>query len=365
MKMKVDWEELRRINKPFFNQLKKELDNIEEECHYILGSKVEKLEKELTKYLSVKYCVAVGNGLDALTIALKSLKLPNSSEVIVPSNTFYASVLAIIRAGLTPVLCEPDKDTFNITSEGIEKLITKKTSAIMAVHLYGNPCEMNKISSLAKKYNLKIIEDCAQAFGATYNDKKVGTIGTIGAFSFYPTKNLGGIGDGGLIATNDEELYNYCLKARNYGGEKYNYDIIGINSRMDDIVASFLLSKLKDVDSLNDKKIENASLYFNNIKNDKVILPTITPNSKSVFHIFCLRVKSRDKFSEYLKENNIRTLIHYPIPLYKQKALKNYIDKDYPVSNELSNTIISIPCSAGHTKKEIEYVIDVINKYEE
>ena len=257
------------------------------------------------------------------------------------------------------------KNTFNITNEGIEPLITDKTSAIMVVHLYGNPCEMGKICSLAKKHNLKIIEDCAQAFGATYNDKKVGSIGTIGAFSFYPTKNLGGIGDGGLITTNDEELYKFCTKARSYGGENYKYDIIGINSRMDDIVASFLLAKLKDIDELNNNKINNASLYLKNIKNDCVILPSVTPNSKSVFHIFCLRVKSRDKFREYLKENNINTLIHYPIPLYKQGALKEYINKEYPISEELSNTIVSLPCSAAHSKEEIEYVIDTINKYEE
>ena len=360
--MKVEWEALKRLNRPYFEELRSEISEIEEDCHYILGNNVEKFEKKAAEYLGVKYAIAVGNCLDALTISLKALKLPEHSEVIVPSNTFYASVLAIIRAGLTPVLCEPDLDTFNIKGEEIEKLINEKTKAILVVHLYGNPCEMDKICRLARKYKLKIVEDCAQAFGAEYKGRKTGSFGDLGAFSFYPTKNLGGIGDGGLITTNNHKLYSFCKLARSYGGSNYKYDILGINSRMDDIQAAFLLNKLIDIDKLNDKKIENAKLYFKNITNKNVILPTV--NERSVFHIFCLRVKNRDKFMKYLKENGIDTLIHYPIPIYKQKALKGYISKKYPISDELSNTIISLPCSAAHNEEEIEYVIDVINKYE-
>ena len=362
--MKIDWENLKALNRPYFKKLKSSLDNLEEDCNYILGNNVKELERKMAEYLGVKYCIAVGNGLDALTLALRSLNLPSNSEVIVPSNTFYASVLAIIRAGLKPVLCEPDKNTFNITSKGIKKLINNNTSAILLVHLYGNPCEMDEICALAKKHNLKIVEDCAQAFGAEYNFKKIGSFGDLGAFSFYPTKNLGGIGDGGLISTNDETLYNYCKKARSYGGENYKYDIAGINSRMDEIQALFLLGKLEDIDSINDNKIKNANLYLNGIKNKNIILPTKTINSKHVYHIFCIRVNNRDSFINYLKDNGIRVLVHYPIALYEQEALNDYINEKYLISKELSNTIVSLPCSAAHTGIEINYIIDIINKYE-
>ena len=365
MKNKVEWESLRRLNNPYFKQLRKKIRCIEDECKYILGENVNQLEKKVADYLGVKYCVAVGNGLDALTLSLLSLKLPDKSEVIVPSNTFYASVLAIIRAGLTPVFCEPDPDTFNISEENIKKLITSKTSAILVVHLYGNPCQMDKICKLAKTYNLKIVEDCAQAFGAEYKGKKVGCYGNLGAFSFYPTKNLGGIGDGGIIATNNYHLYCFCKKARSYGGENYKYDIIGINSRMDEIQALFLLKKLDHIDKINNKKIYNANLYINSIKNKSIILPTVPKEAKSVFHIFCIRVQNRSKFLKYLENNGIKALIHYPIPLYKQKALEGYINGEYLISDDLSKTVVSLPCSAAHSKKEIQYVINVINKYEE
>ena len=235
----INWEELKRLNSKYFKNLKRELINLEDTAQYTLGPNVQKLEKEIAKYIGVKYCVAVGNGLDALTISLKSLNLESGSEVIVPSNTFYASVLAIIRANLVPVLCEPNLDTYNIEVSNIKKLITNKTKAILPVHLYGRPCQMEEICKLANEYNLKIVEDCAQAFGAEYHGQKVGSFGDLAAFSFYPTKNLGGIGDSGMIATNDINLYNYCKLARSYGGDKYHYDVEGINSRMDEIQALF------------------------------------------------------------------------------------------------------------------------------
>ena len=360
----INWEELGKVNKPYFTYLKKHISDIEKTGKYILGKNVEKLELGIAKYLNVKYCIAVGNGLDALTISLMALDLPKGSEVIVPSNTFYASVVAIVRAGLIPILCEPDEDTYNISANSISRLINKKTSAIMVVHLYGNPCEMDEICDLAKKHNLKLVEDCAQSFGAEYKHKKVGGFGNISAYSFYPTKNLGGIGDGGIICTNDLKLYNYCIKARTYGGSNYQYDSIGINSRMDEINAMFLRSKLKDIEKLNNKKIRNAKMYLNGIKNHSIILPKETPDSRHVFHIFCIRVENRAKFQKYLDKNSIKYLIHYPNPLYKQKGLKGFIHKEYPISQKLSNTILSLPCSAAHTKGEIRRIINVINKYE-
>lgn len=361
--MNVEWEKLNELNRPYFKQLQKDLKQIEENGNYILGSNVQKFETNMSKYLGVKYCVAVGNGLDALTLSLMSLNLPENSEVIVPSNTFYASVLSILRAGLKPILCEPDMNTFNIDPNNIERLITKNTKAIMVVHLYGNPCDMKSICKLAKKYRLRIIEDCAQGFGASILGKKVGSFGTVAAFSFYPTKNLGGIGDAGLIATNSYKLYNFCKKSRTYGGENYKYTVKGINSRMDEIHAIFLNRKLNDIDKINDRKIDNANLYLNGIKNPIIKLPEVDKKCKHVFHIFCIRTNKRDELKKYLEDNGVRTLIHYPIPLYKQKVLHEHIEKTYMVSNKLSKTILSLPCSAAHTKEEIQYVIKLINDF--
>jgi len=364
MKKKINWEELRRVNKKYFKGVKKSLNCLEKSGYYILGENVEMFERKASQYLGVKYCVAVGNCLDALTISLKSLNLKDGGEVIVPSNTFYATVLAILRAGLKPVLCEPNINSYNIEANDIEKLITKKTVAIMPVHLYGCPCKMDEICKIAKKYSLKIIEDCAQAFGAEYHGKKVGTFGDLGCFSFYPTKNLGGFGDGGLIATNDQKLYDYCKVARSYGGNKYRYDTKGINSRMDEIQAMFLLEKLKDINKLNDKKIENANLYFKYLNNSKLILPLKSEtNTKNVFHIFPIRCKDRDKLKQYLEDNNIECIVHYPIPLYKQKVLSGIIKSEYEISEEISDTVLSLPCSMGHSKKEIMHVIEVLNNY--
>lgn len=361
--MKIKWEELSRLNDSYFNTLTNQLNTLNKEGNYILAKNVSKLEKEVAKYIGVRYCIAVGNGLDALTISLKSLKLPKGYEVIVPSNTFYATVLAILRADLTPILCEPNIDTYNIEASAIEKLITDKTVAIIPVHLYGKPCEMDKICNLAKKYNIKVIEDCAQAFGAEYQGKKIGSFGELAAFSFYPTKNLGSIGDGGMIATNDESLYKTCKKMRNYGGDKYHYDEEGINSRMDEIQAMFLLEKLKDIDKINDAKIANAKLYLNNLDRNKFQLPIID-NNKHIFHIFNIRTKKRNELMSYLKENGIDTIIHYPVPIYKQKVLDKFHLEKYPISQQISDTVLSLPCSAAHIKEEILYVIDILNNFD-
>ena len=261
---------------------------------------------------------------------------------------------------------EKHDDSLNIEVSNIKKLITNKTKAILPVHLYGRPCQMEEICKLANEYNLKIVEDCAQAFGAEYHGQKVGSFGDLAAFSFYPTKNLGGIGDSGMIATNDINLYNYCKLARSYGGDKYHYDVEGINSRMDEIQALFLLNKLNDIEKNNNKKIRNAKLYFKYLKNESLILPSQPEiNSKNVFHIFCVRTKNRDKLKQYLEDNNIQSIIHYPIPIFKQKALKHVVNNVYPISEEISETVLSIPCSMAHTKDEIMRVIKVLNEYKE
>lgn len=357
----INWENLSKLNEPYMELLHKDMDVLNNSGNYTMGKYVSLFEKKCCEYFHAKYAIACGNALDGLTLSLKALKLPKKSEVIVPSNTFYATVLAILRNDLTPVFCEPDIDTFNISPQKMEQMITDKTKAIMCVHLYGKPCDMNAIHSIAKKYNLKVIEDSAQAFGATYQNQKVGNLSDAGVFSFYPTKNLGGIGDAGMIITNHKEIYEFAKKARSYGGDNYKYEVEGINSRMDEIQAMFLLHKLEDIENINDRKIKNANLYLNHIKNDKIILPKIEENEKHVFYIFAIRCKQRDGLQQYLKENGVTALVHYPIPLHKQPILNQ--SKSFEIAEEISNTELSLPCSASHTEKEIMQVIDLINHF--
>ena len=361
MKTIIKWEDLSKLNKKYIQLLHKDIEILERNGKYIMGEYVQKFEAMCCKYLETKYAIACGNALDGLTIALKALNLPQKSEVIVPSNTFYATILAVLRNDLTPVLCEPELKTFNIDPNEIEKKITKNTKAIMCVHLYGKPCNMDSIFRIANKYNLKIIEDGAQAFGAEYKGKKCGNLSDAGVFSFYPTKNLGGFGDAGIITTNNEEIMKFAKKARSYGGENYKYEVKGINSRMDEIQAMFLINKFKDIEEINANKIKNANIYLKNIKNKNIIMPQIDNNEKHVFYIFAVRCKQRDKLKHYLEENGIESLVHYPIPLNKQPVLN--IMSNYKIAEEISDTELSLPCSAAHNESEIMKVVEVINKF--
>ena len=361
MEQVINWEKLSKVNEPYMQKLHTDVDVLGKTGNYIMGGYVKKFEETCCKYFNSKYAIACGNGLDGLTIALGGLNLPEGSEVIVPSNTFYATVLAILRNNLVPILCEPDLETFNISPKNIEAKITNKTKAIMCVHLYGKPCDMEKINNIAYKYDLKVIEDGAQSFGATYHGKKCGNLSDAGVFSFYPTKNLGGIGDGGIIITNNEQINQFARKARSYGGENYKYEVNGINSRMDEIQAMFLLNKFKDIEKINANKIRNASLYLTNITNKNIILPKIDANEKHVFYIFAIRCKKRNKLRKYLKENGIETLIHYPIPLHKQPVLN--MKEEYKMADEISNTVLSLPCSAAHSQNEIMKVVKIINEF--
>lgn len=358
----IKWENLSKVNNKYFKNFYIELKKIEETGLYTMGKNVEQLEKDVSNYIGTKYAVACGNALDGLTLAIRSLKLPEGSEVIVPSNTFYASVLAILRNNMIPVFCEPDINTFNMKAENIKKLITNKTKAILVVHLYGNVCDMDEINELAKKNNLYVIEDAAQAFGAKYKGKMAGNLSNIGVFSFFPTKNLGGIGDAGMVVTNNEKISNFIRLARNYGGEKYNYQIQGINSRMDEIQAIFLREKLKDIENINNIKIRNANLYLHNIKNNQIALPTTTAESKNVYYIFPIRCKRRNELKEYLLKNGVEALIHYPIALNKMKVFDK-MNKTFRIAEEISDTELSLPCSASHSVEEIEKVTNLINKF--
>ncbi|MFA5775952.1 MAG: DegT/DnrJ/EryC1/StrS family aminotransferase [Patescibacteria group bacterium] len=358
------YENLRLVNKPFFKSYTRSYNATLKSGWYILGKNVERFEKAFADYLGLPHCVGVGNGLDALTLALVSFNFPSGSEVIVPANTYTATILSIIRCGCKPVLVEPDICTYNIDPRLIEEAITKKTVAIMPVHLYGKVSDMDRILSIAKKRGLKIIEDCAQSHGSKYRGKKAGTFGDFGCFSFYPTKNLGALGDAGAVTTFREDNALTIKKLRNYGSVvKYYNDLVGFNSRLDEIQAGFLCIKLKKLDHINAHKRKLAKVYLNNLKSD-FTLPKVNADYYDTYHIFAIRHPKRDRLKEYLLEKGIKTEIHYPVAPHKQQALKDIFGKkDFPVSNEIHNTILSLPVSYAHTENDVFRVVEVLNRF--
>ncbi|MFA5930734.1 MAG: DegT/DnrJ/EryC1/StrS family aminotransferase [archaeon] len=360
----IDYENLSKSNAPFFKDYKEAFANFLESDRYVLGQSVSDFEKEFANYCGTKYCVGVASGLDALTLSLKALDLPEGREVIVPSNTYIATILSILNANLKPVLVEPDINTYNIDPKKIEAKITKKTVAIMPVHLYGKLCDMEQIMEIAKKYDLKVIEDCAQAHGAMQNKKKAGSFGHINAFSFYPTKNLGALGEGGAITTNDSELAERAKMLRNYGSKvKYYNELIGCNSRLDEVQAALLLVKLKHLDEITSHKRELAKLYLEGL-NASFVKPVIQKDFFDVYHIFNVRHKKRDELREYLLKNGVKTEIHYPVSPNKQNAMKNIIGEEKcPISEEIHSTTLSLPISFFHKKEEILRVIEIMNKF--
>lgn len=359
----VEYENLAKLNRPFFSEYETAFKQIIEKGWYILGEAVKKFETEFAQFCDTKYCIGVANGLEAMVLALKAFNFKATDEVIVPSNTYIATILAVIQAGLKPVLVEPDISSYNIDPGKIEDKITSSTKAILVVHLYGKPCNMPVIIEIAQKHNLKVIEDCAQAHGATYNNVKVGNFGDYGAFSFYPTKNLGAIGDAGAITCNDEALYNTMIYMRNYGSKiKYYNELLGHNSRLDEVQAALLSVKLKRLNDINEHKRKLANLYLTGIKDD-FIKPIVETGVKDVYHIFAIRHPKRDQLKEYLLENNIRTEIHYPIPPHRQKAMQGILEGDYPIADEIHGTILSLPISYFHNESDIAYVIETLNKF--
>ncbi len=359
----IQYENLKKVNEPFMNELKEKAAQVIEKGWYVLGEEVSSFENEFATFVGTKHCIGVANGLDAITLSLLALNLPKNSEVIVPANTYIASILSILHAGLVPVLVEPDIKTNNIDPLKIEPKITKKTSAILVVHLYGKVCDMDPILQIKEKYKLKLVEDCAQAHGATYKGKQAGTFGEAAAFSFYPTKNLGAIGDAGAVVTDSNEVKERVSMLRNYGSAKrYVNEVIGYNSRLDEIQAAFLRVKLKHLNKMNNHKKELAQIYHNEL-NDKFILPENNIDYDDVFHIFNIRHIERNKIRDYLLKNNIKSDIHYPLPPHKQKALLSYSNEHLPVSDEIHNTTLSLPISFSHTIAEIEKVVRVLNKY--
>jgi dTDP-4-amino-4,6-dideoxygalactose transaminase len=359
----VVYENLKLSNQEFYAEFRVSFDKFLDSGWFILGKSVEQFEQNFAAFNQSPHCVGVASGLDALTLSLRALDLPKGSEVIVPANTYIATILSVLENGLIPVLVEPEIESYNINPDLIEKKITTKTKAILVVHLYGKSCRMDKITDLCQAHNLALIEDCAQSHGAKYKEKLTGTFG-IGAFSFYPTKNLGALGDAGAITTSDENLAQKFRMLRNYGeSKKYKNDLVGMNSRLDEIQAGFLDIKLKSLDKITTHKKNLAELYFKGL-NDKFILPRIHNDEDDVFHIFAIRHPKRDELKEYLMERGIQTSIHYPIPPYKQKILKDYFEgQHFPLSDEIHDTILSLPISYANTCEDIEYVIEEINKF--
>jgi dTDP-4-amino-4,6-dideoxygalactose transaminase len=361
--MKVEYENLNKVNSPYYKQFREAFDEVFKTGWFILGKNVEKFEEEFSNYINVRHCSGVASGLDALTLSLISLELEKGSEIIVPSNTYIATILSVIHSGLIPVLAEPDIETYNISANKIEELITSRTRGIMIVHLYGKPCDMDKILSICKDHNLFLIEDCAQAHGAMYKGNKVGRFGDMAGFSFYPTKNLGCLGDGGAVTTNNTDRYNKIRMLRNYGSEKKYHNLFpGINSRLDEIQAAFLSIKLKYLDEIVGHKRELAQIYLNNLKSD-FILPVVQKDVTDVYHIFNIRHERRDDLKNYLLKNEIITEIHYPIPPHKQKALSFLSGKQFPISELIHNTTLSLPISSFHAKDDIFKVVEIMNKF--
>lgn len=358
----IEYENLKKVNEKLFDQYHAYFEDFLKSGWYILGKNVSNFENEFAEYCNVKYCIGVASGLDALILAINAFDFPKGSEIIVPSNTYIATILAILRNGFKPILVEPLIETYNINHLKIEEKISSKTKAILVVHLYGKICNMNSIMDIANKHNLKVIEDCAQAHGAMYKGKKAGSFG-VGCFSFYPTKTLGALGDGGAITTNNKEYMAKIKSLRNYGStKKYYNDHLGYNSRLDEIQAGFLSIKLKIISDITHHKRKLAKLYLNNL-NDKFIKPVVNDNYFDVYHIFNIRIHNRDDLKEYLLKNNIKTEIHYPIAPTKQNVMKDKIIGSYPISDEIHQTTLSLPISYYHSKEEILKVIEVLNEW--
>ena len=365
----ISFLDLKKINLKHQTEIEAALLNTFRSGWYLLGNEVTKFEENLCNYIGTKNAIGVANGLDALRLIIKAYKelgyFDDNDEIILPSNTYIASVLAITDNNLKPVFVEPSLDNYNIDISEIEAAITPKTRAIIIVHLYGQVVFSDELKVLARKHNLKIIEDNAQAIGAKFNDLNTGNLGDAAGFSFYPTKNLGALGDAGAVTTNDDLLAVTIRTLANYGSsKKYENILQGLNSRLDEIQASVLNVKLKYLDDENIRRREIANLYCNNIKNKKIILPEYPENYENhVWHLFVIRTENRDHLQKYLLENDIQTLIHYPIAPHKQDCYPRFNNLNFPISEQIHSQILSLPMSPVLTDIEVNKVIQTLNNY--
>ena len=363
--MKVPFNVLR----PQYLMFKEEYDKAALEAldsgWYVLGEKVSQFEKEFADYVGVNHCVGLNSGLDALILAFRALGVAEGDEVVVPANTYIASVLGVTENGARPIFVEPD-EFYNIDPARIEEAITERTKAILPVHLYGQPARMEEIMAIAKKYNLFVVEDCAQAHGATINGKNIGTFGDINCFSFFPTKNLGAFGDAGAIVTDSEELAERVRLLRNYGSvKKYYHEIEGVNSRLDEFQAALLSVKLTHMAELEDDRRRVAEKYLKEITNPLLELPKIKDGFKHVWHLFVVKCNQRDELQEFLSDNGIGTQIHYPVSPHLSGAYRRFGYKkgDFPITEDYADTILSLPLYNGMTNEEVDYVIQKINEF--
>jgi dTDP-4-amino-4,6-dideoxygalactose transaminase len=366
-----------------YEQIKKELDaaisRVFKGSSYILGEEVRSLEKEFAAYLGVKYAVGVNSGTDALFLALKACGIKEGDEVITCAFGYIASVLGISYCGAKPVLVDVNMRDYNIDVNKIEKVITSKTKAILPVHLYGQMCDMTPLMRLARKYNLKVIEDCAQAHGAEIqlaarssklggksSWKKAGTIGDVGCYSFYPTKNLGAYGDGGMLVTNSKKMYQQLLLLRDYGRkDRYEFAVKGYNSRLDEIQAAMLRVKLRHLTQWNKQRQQAASLYYKKVRQEHLLLPLTNSGRNHVYHLFVARTAIREQLQAYLQKQGVGTAIHYPIPIHLQEAYRDLQHKrgDFPVAEQVSREVLSLPMFPELKDSEIKYICEIINRF--
>lgn len=361
--IQIDYENLARLNEPFKEEYKEQFSRVLDSGWFVLGEQVKVFEEEFAAYCGTKYCLGVASGLDALVLALRAYDFPKGSEVLVASNTYIATILAIVQVGLKPVLVEPRLETYNINPELLKNKVTSRTKAIIVVHLYGKCCEMEEINDFAKEHKLKVVEDSAQAHGAKVRGKKAGNLGDIGAFSFYPTKNLGCLGDGGAITTNDIGVYEKIKSLRNYGSSKKYHNVdIGMNSRLDELQAAFLRVKLKKLDTINSHKRVLAQVYLSELKN--VIKPVVSDDFFDVYHIFNIRTSRRDDLKKHLEDMGVKTEIHYPITPADQIAMKGICDdQDSVIAREIHKSTLSLPISFIHSKNEAIIISELINRF--
>jgi dTDP-4-amino-4,6-dideoxygalactose transaminase len=361
--------DLNKINNPYQQDFQEKMHHFFHKARYINGEEVTQFEQNFAQYTGVKYAIGVGNGLDAIRLIFEAYKitgkLKEGDEVLVPANTYVATFLGISQAGLKPIPVDVHPDTMNLNLFDIDSLISEKTKAILPVHLYGQTADMESVYRLAKKYGLLIIEDAAQAHGALYGEKKAGNLGDAAAFSFYPTKNLGALGDGGMITTNDKELYEVISLLKNYGQKKKYISLYkGFNSRLDEIQALFLNIKLTHIEDINNQRKKHAAYYLAEIKNSKIDLPVTDLKSDHVYHQFVLQIeRNRDKFIEYMKNEGIECIIHYPEPPYKQPAYKELKNVFAPATEYLSRRVVSIPVHEALTENEMRYIVEKINRF--
>lgn len=364
--MEVPFVSFLPLERELNSDLHAAFDRVFTRSWYIGGEEDVSFEKAFAEYCCMEYCIGVGNGLDALLLVLKAWEIGEGDEVIVPSNTYIATALAVTYVGATPVFVEPDIRTFNIDPSVIEAAITEKTRAIMPVHLYGQPCDMDPIMAIAREHNLYVLEDCAQAHGATYNGQVIGSFGDASGFSFYPGKNLGALGDAGATVTNDRELAAKVRALGNYGSDyKYHHIYKGNNSRLDELQAAFLSTKLPHLERMNAERRRIAQMYLDGIRNPEIVLPYVMENVVPVWHIFAIRCKRRAELEDFLSMHGIGTNKHYPIPMHLQDCYGDlgYREGDFPIAEEISATQLSLPMYYGMTDEQVRYVIDTINAF--